>query len=77
MPGTICVTKTDVLAPERVSELVSALEAASKRPVLAISAVSEEIRFLCEETGGEVLPLYRPEGVGPVIRALSTRASGF
>jgi hypothetical protein len=37
---------------------------------------SEEIRFLCEQTGGRPLPLYRSEGITPVLRSLKSRPSG-
>ncbi|MDR2185238.1 MAG: NHL repeat-containing protein [Treponema sp.] len=36
----------------------------------------EEIRYLAEETGGRVLPLYRPEGIAPVLRSLGANPSG-
>jgi DNA-binding beta-propeller fold protein YncE len=36
----------------------------------------EEIRYLCEQTGGQVMPLYRPEGIGPVLRSLEANPSG-
>jgi DNA-binding beta-propeller fold protein YncE len=36
----------------------------------------EEIRYLCEETGGEVVDLYRPAGVGPVIKSIGEKGSG-
>jgi hypothetical protein len=35
-----------------------------------------EIRYLCRETGGEVLPLYRPEGIREAIRSLAAYPSG-
>ncbi|MDR1862636.1 MAG: NHL repeat-containing protein [Treponema sp.] len=35
-----------------------------------------EIRYLCEATGGAVLPLYRNEGVGQEIQKLTRRPSG-
>jgi DNA-binding beta-propeller fold protein YncE len=35
-----------------------------------------DIRYLCEATGGMVLPLYRSEGVGPEIKNLASRPSG-
>ncbi|GHT67247.1 hypothetical protein FACS1894110_12370 [Spirochaetia bacterium] len=37
---------------------------------------AEEIRYLCRETGGEVLPLYRPEGIREVIQSLASYPSG-
>jgi hypothetical protein len=37
---------------------------------------AEEIRYLCRETGGEVLPLYRPEGIRDIIQKLSSHPSG-
>ncbi|MDR2097300.1 MAG: NHL repeat-containing protein [Spirochaetaceae bacterium] len=38
--------------------------------------VSEEIRYLCAETGGSAIRLYRPEGIAPLIRNLVTAPSG-
>jgi hypothetical protein len=35
-----------------------------------------DIRYLCEATGGMVLPLYRNEGVGPELKKLALRPSG-
>jgi DNA-binding beta-propeller fold protein YncE len=35
-----------------------------------------EIRFLAEQTGGQVMPLYRPEGIGPVLKSLGANPSG-
>jgi DNA-binding beta-propeller fold protein YncE len=37
---------------------------------------AEEIRYLCEQTGGRSLSLYRPEGIGPVLRSLGANPSG-
>ncbi|MDR1143407.1 MAG: 6-bladed beta-propeller [Spirochaetaceae bacterium] len=36
----------------------------------------DELRYLCEETGGEIVSLYQPEGTGPVIRSIGTAGSG-
>jgi hypothetical protein len=36
-----------------------------------------DLRYLCEETGGKVLPLYRNEGIGPAIRDLAYRSSAY
>ncbi|MDR2144733.1 MAG: 6-bladed beta-propeller [Treponema sp.] len=38
--------------------------------------VSGELRYLCEETGGEAVDLYRPLGVGPAIRSIAEKGSG-
>jgi DNA-binding beta-propeller fold protein YncE len=38
--------------------------------------VDESLSYLCAETGGEVLPLYRSEGVKPAISALVSKSSG-
>ncbi|MDR1930811.1 MAG: 6-bladed beta-propeller [Treponema sp.] len=38
--------------------------------------VGEDLRYLCEETGGRVTDLYSPAGVGPLIRGISARGSG-
>jgi DNA-binding beta-propeller fold protein YncE len=35
-----------------------------------------DIRYLCERTGGAVLPLYRSESIGPVLQQLSATPSG-
>jgi hypothetical protein len=37
---------------------------------------AEELRYLCEQTGGRALSLYRPEGIAPVLRSLSGTPSG-
>jgi hypothetical protein len=37
---------------------------------------AEDIRYLCRETGGEVLPLYRPEGIRDIIQSLAAHPSG-
>jgi DNA-binding beta-propeller fold protein YncE len=36
----------------------------------------EDIRYLCAETGGQALPLYRNEGIGPLIRGIAAYPSG-
>ena len=38
---------------------------------------SEEIRYLCRETGGKVLALYRPQGIREMIENLSSTPSGL
>jgi DNA-binding beta-propeller fold protein YncE len=38
--------------------------------------VSEEIRYLCRETGGEILPLYRPQGIGGTLGNLAKFPTG-
>jgi DNA-binding beta-propeller fold protein YncE len=37
---------------------------------------SEELRYLCRETGGNVLPLYRPEGIKELIKHIALTPSG-
>jgi DNA-binding beta-propeller fold protein YncE len=37
---------------------------------------SEEIRYLCRETGGQVMSLYRPAGIGEMIRGITGTPSG-
>jgi DNA-binding beta-propeller fold protein YncE len=44
--------------------------------ILGAGPAAEELRYLCEQTGGQVLSLYRPEGIGPVLKGLSSQASG-
>ncbi|GHV85769.1 hypothetical protein AGMMS50230_13770 [Spirochaetia bacterium] len=36
----------------------------------------DELRYLCEETGGEIVYLYQPAGIGPVVRSIVTKGSG-
>ena len=38
---------------------------------------SGELRYLCEQTGGQILPLYRTEGIGPVLKSLVQEANGL
>ncbi|MDR3303997.1 MAG: hypothetical protein LBS86_06260 [Treponema sp.] len=35
-----------------------------------------ELRYLCAETGGEALSLYRPQGIAPAIRNIAATPSG-
>jgi DNA-binding beta-propeller fold protein YncE len=44
--------------------------------VLGNNQVSSEIRYLCEQTGGNVLPLYQNEGIGKTISKLAEQPSG-
>jgi DNA-binding beta-propeller fold protein YncE len=44
--------------------------------VVGNGRVSGEIQYLCEETGGEAVDLYRPLGVGPAIRSIVEKGSG-
>ncbi|MCL2128246.1 MAG: 6-bladed beta-propeller, partial [Treponema sp.] len=37
---------------------------------------SDEIRYLCRETGGSALPLYRPEGIKEMIKNIAFTPSG-
>jgi DNA-binding beta-propeller fold protein YncE len=41
------------------------------------SPAGDEIRYLCEETGGSVVRLYRPEGIAPLIKKLVSAPSGL
>ncbi|MDR2485421.1 MAG: NHL repeat-containing protein [Treponema sp.] len=36
----------------------------------------DKIQYLCNQTGGQVMPLYRPEGIGRVIRDIVSYPSG-
>ena len=40
-------------------------------------SVSEEIRFLCRETGGNYLPLYRPQGIKEMIEGIAYTPNGL
>jgi hypothetical protein len=44
--------------------------------VILDGKAGEELRYLCEETGGEVVYLYQSSGVGPAIKSIGTKASG-
>jgi hypothetical protein len=45
--------------------------------VLGENSPAEEIRYLCEQTGGQILPLYRPEGIKPALETLGSTPSGL
>jgi hypothetical protein len=45
--------------------------------VVGGQAPAEEIRYLCRETGGLALPLYRPEGIGGLVKNLAGHPSGL
>ena len=38
---------------------------------------SEELRYLCAETGGKVLPLYRPAGIKEIVDDLISAPNGL
>ncbi|MDR2070978.1 MAG: NHL repeat-containing protein [Treponema sp.] len=40
------------------------------------NSVDADIRYLCNQTGGRVLSLYRPEGIGPALEQLTHTPSG-
>ncbi len=44
--------------------------------IVGNNAPGPEIQYLCRETGGEAVPLYRPEGIKPVIEKLRRESSG-
>jgi DNA-binding beta-propeller fold protein YncE len=37
----------------------------------------EELRYLCAETGGRILPLYRPEGIREMIQSIAVKPNGI
>ena len=37
---------------------------------------AEELRYLCEQTGGQFMSLYRPQGIGPVLSTLKSSPTG-
>jgi len=45
--------------------------------IIGSNTPSEEIRYLCRETGGKVLALYRPQGVREMIESLAVTPSGL
>ena len=44
--------------------------------IIGGGAPGGEIRYLCEETGGQALSLFRNEGIGPELRKLADRPTG-
>jgi hypothetical protein len=44
--------------------------------ILGENPADRDIEYLCAETGGQVLPLYRPEGIGYVLESLKLTPSG-
>ena len=44
--------------------------------MLGGNQAGEELRYLCNQTGGEALSLYQPQGIGPVIRDIAATPSG-
>lgn len=44
--------------------------------VIGGNQAGEELRYLCNQTGGEVLSLYQPQGIGPSIRNIAAAPSG-
>jgi DNA-binding beta-propeller fold protein YncE len=39
--------------------------------------VSEEITYLCRETGGRAMALYRPQGIGELVKSIALAPSGL
>jgi hypothetical protein len=44
--------------------------------ILGENPPDRDIEYLCAETGGQVLPLYRPEGIGYALESLKLTPSG-
>ncbi|QQO08004.1 6-bladed beta-propeller [Breznakiella homolactica] len=44
--------------------------------IIGNASPSREVEYLCSQTGGSVLPLYRPAGIGPVIEGLKEKPNG-
>ncbi len=44
--------------------------------ILGNGSVDKELTYLCQQTGGQVLSVYRNEGIGPVLKELRTEPSG-
>ncbi|MDR0563036.1 MAG: NHL repeat-containing protein [Spirochaetaceae bacterium] len=44
--------------------------------IVGNAPADEKIRYLCNQTGGQIMPLYRPEGIGQVIKGISAKPSG-
>ena len=44
--------------------------------IVGDEAADEKIRYLCGQTGGEVMSLYRPSGIGQTIKSIASRPNG-
>ncbi|MDR2073533.1 MAG: 6-bladed beta-propeller [Spirochaetaceae bacterium] len=44
--------------------------------MIGSSPPGDEFRYLCEETGGDIVNLYQPSGIGPRIRSIGQKGSG-
>jgi DNA-binding beta-propeller fold protein YncE len=44
--------------------------------ILGSNQADPDITYLCNQTGGTVMPLYRPEGIGPILNQLQSTPSG-
>jgi DNA-binding beta-propeller fold protein YncE len=44
--------------------------------IIGNESAGDDIRYLCRETGGDVLNLYSPAGIGPAIRSIGEKGSG-
>jgi hypothetical protein len=45
--------------------------------IVGSSLVSEAIEYLCRQTGGKAMHLYRPRGIGELIKGISDTPSGL
>jgi len=45
--------------------------------IIGNGEVSAGIEYLCRETGGSVMPLYRPRGIGELIKSTADTPSGL
>jgi hypothetical protein len=44
--------------------------------IVGDSPADDKIRYLCAQTGGQVMSLYRPEGVSRVIKGVASAPNG-
>jgi DNA-binding beta-propeller fold protein YncE len=44
--------------------------------IVGDAPADEKIRYLCSQTGGQIMRLYRPEGIGSVIKSIASNPNG-
>jgi DNA-binding beta-propeller fold protein YncE len=44
--------------------------------ILGANQAGQDLQYLCNQSGGSVMPLYRPEGIAPILDELKLTSSG-
>jgi len=45
--------------------------------IIGTGQASAAVEYLCRETGGKAMQLYRPQGIGPLIKSIADTPSGL